>query len=341
MTAIILAQKLLLSAGEFKGPYDNPLYNTWVKRISLAELQTTQKDEPALDSLFSSDLIETISRETLLARYSAMPPAAAQKHAGAGDSIRVGVAVTNLNGVAYGYPVAPSGKFTYIDYADQFTRNAEAPACDNADFWEPLRQAAVACGAFPIAFRPQDVQRSAKGEPDDYAAENLEPWPHDPATFTYSDGGILQNQPLGIAKNLVDMIDCHQNQEQALLPFCLAACEAIRMPMTIFMEANADYVHMIKRLIGVVMGQSGFQDWITALGVNKRIALLDTRARGLKDAIIQGEIDVPALSTTSNSLLRLFFPDGAHMPPGATVPETLGEGQFRIAAQYASENERI
>ena len=336
MTAIILAQKLLFNAGEFAGPYDNPLYNTWVKRISLAGLQATQKDEPALHSLFSSDLIEAISRETLLSRYSTTPPAAAQRHAATGDSIRVGVAVTNLNGVAYGYQVAPAGKFTYIDYGDQFTRNAQAATCDNAEFWEPLRQAAVASGAFPIAFRAKDLQRSAKGEPDDYAAENLEPWAHDPATFTYSDGGILQNQPLGIAKNLVDLIDQHQNQDER---FYLFVAPHANDPGANddFHEANADYVHMIKRLLGVVMGQSGFQDWITALGVNKRIALLDERAAGLKDAILGGEIAVPALATTATSLLRLFFPGGTHMPPGAAQPETLGAAQARIAAQYASE----
>jgi hypothetical protein len=94
---------------------------------------------------------------------------------------------------------------------------------------------------------------------------------------------------------------------------------------------------MIKRLLGVVMGQSGFQGWISALGVNKRIALLDERAEGLKDAILCGEIDVAALATTADSLLRLFFPGGTHMPPGATEPETLGAAQARIAAQYASE----
>jgi hypothetical protein len=39
MTAIILAQKLLYCAGDFHGPYDNPLYNLWVKRIGLSGLQ--------------------------------------------------------------------------------------------------------------------------------------------------------------------------------------------------------------------------------------------------------------------------------------------------------------
>lgn len=112
MTAVILAQKLLYCAGEFKGPYDNPLYNVWVKRITLAGLQATAEDEPALDSLFSSDLIDTISKEELNARYGTTPFAPAQPHSGVGDEMQVGLALTNLNGVAYGYPVQPSGKFT-------------------------------------------------------------------------------------------------------------------------------------------------------------------------------------------------------------------------------------
>src|SRR5271165_486041 len=82
MTAIVLAQKLLYSAGEFQGPYDNPLYNLWVKRISLAGLQDTEEDEPALTSLFSSNLIEAISIEALKSRYAATPLPTAQRHAG-------------------------------------------------------------------------------------------------------------------------------------------------------------------------------------------------------------------------------------------------------------------
>ena len=52
MTAIVLAQKLLYSAGEFQGAYNNPLYNLWVKRISLARLQATEDNEPALTPCF-------------------------------------------------------------------------------------------------------------------------------------------------------------------------------------------------------------------------------------------------------------------------------------------------
>jgi hypothetical protein len=333
-TAIILAQKLMYCADQFKGPYDNPLYNAWVQRISLDELQATGDDEPALHSLFSSNLIEKIAKETLLSRYDGERQPK-HRHAAAGESIRVGVAMTNLNGIAYGYPVTPGGEFVYINYADQLSREVVDATSDNREFWEPLTQAAVACGAFPIAFRPQDVLRSAKTETDDYPATNLKPWLQDPQPYTYSDGGILQNQPLGMAKNLVDLIDCHRDQDNR---YYLFVSPHAKDPDTndSLHAGNADYFHLITRLVSVAIGQSGFQDWITAKDVNARIALLDDRAKGLRDAIKPPDpkIDVPALKTTSESILTLFFPDGKHRAPGARKDETLVDAQKRIAEQY-------
>jgi hypothetical protein len=335
MTAIILAQKLLYNADEFAGPYDNPVYNCWVKGISLQSLQQTQPDEPALHSLFSSDLIEQISKNMLLARYRTAPAPPPIRHSAAAETIRVGVALTNLNGVDYGYPVKPDGKFIYIRYGDQRTRVASADT-DTADFWEPLRQAAVACGAFPFAFRSQDVQRSAKLEPRDYPATNLEPWASDPQTFTYSDGGILQNQPLGMAKNLVDEIDGHDDQESRYYLFVSPNAKDATANDN-FHEANADYLHLLQRLVSVVIGQAEFQDWITAENLNSKIQLLDESAAGLKDAILAGNIDVPALQITADALLALFFPGGAHISPGAQSAETLNDAKARIARQYSAE----
>jgi hypothetical protein len=56
MRGIALAQKLLYGAGD-QGPYNNPLYSLWVKRISLAGLQAREDNEPALSSRFSSSLM--------------------------------------------------------------------------------------------------------------------------------------------------------------------------------------------------------------------------------------------------------------------------------------------
>jgi hypothetical protein len=138
-----------------------------------------------------------------------------------------------------------------------------------------------------------------------------------------------------MAKNLVDLIDHHREDQR----FYLFVSPHAKDPDAndSFHEANADYVHLIKRLMDVVLRQSGFQDWITAQGLNKRVALLDERATGLKNAMLSGDIDVPALATTADSLLKLFFPDGEHRPPGAIEPETLESARDRIAMQYRSE----
>ena len=70
--------------------------------------------------------------------------------------------------------------------------------------WGPLLDAAVASGAFPFAFRAQDIKRQREANT---RTPTLEGWParsKEDKTFTYTDGGVLQNQPIGLAKNLID-----------------------------------------------------------------------------------------------------------------------------------------
>jgi hypothetical protein len=191
----------------------------------------------------------------------------------------------------------------------------------------------VACGAFPFAFRAQGIERSKSIDVDDFNEESLS-WSGEPTTFIYSDGGILQNQPLGMAKNLVDPIDLHRQEKR----FYLFVSPHAKDPTpTDFSTDDADFVPVLKRLVGAATGQAGFQDWITARGINKRVQLLDARAAALKDAIARGKIDVKSLQTTAAAILALFFVDGKHLPPGATKEETLEEAQERTATQYAQE----
>jgi Patatin-like phospholipase len=337
MTAVILAQKLLYAGDEFVGPYDNPVYNTWVKRINLEGLQDTGDEENALQSIFSSDLIKEISEEVVMGRYKNGAPPPAAPHPAVDGQLSVGVALTNLNGLPFTYQVTPKGEFTYIDSGDQMTRPIDAKTCDNAGFWEPLRAGAVACGAFPIAFRTQQISRSKATDPGDFNSPNLqledESW-----EFTYSDGGILQNQPIGMAKNLVDPIDLHL---QARRFYLFVSPHAKDPKPTDFTPEQADYFQLIKRLVGVAIGQSGFQDWIRATEVNKQVQLLDTRASELQKAISRGEIAIQPLQTTATELLRLLFQNNQQIPPGATKPETLPEAQARIAAQYQQEMDKL
>jgi predicted acylesterase/phospholipase RssA len=336
MTATILTQKLLYNADEFKGPYDNPLYNCWVKRIDLKGLLNTGPKEDPLHSIFSSDLINQISAETLLGRYQQNPVPAPQPHSAVNGSIKLGLALSNLNGVDYGQEVVPGGKFIYIKYADQLTRPVVSADADNEDFWTPLASAAVACGAFPFAFRTHELNRSAKTEASDYPGTNLEPWDADPQPYTYSDGGIFQNQPIGMAKNLVDLVDNHLHEESRYYLFISPNAKDATANDN-FREANASYPTLLKRLFGAVFGQSEFHDWITAEQLNERIAKLDQRASQLAAIIQNNQIDITALQTTADTLLSLLFPDGSQQSPGAPHAETVDEAKTRIGLQYAAE----
>ena len=124
--------------------------------------------------------------------------------------------------------------------------------------------------------------------------------------FSYTDGGVLQNQPLGMAKNLVDKIDNHLNTESRFYLFVSPHGKNTSADPS-FREANSDYFRLIKRLLSAIIGQAEFQDWITAEDLNTQIALLDARALGLAAAISNGEIDVHALQTTADDLLKLLF----------------------------------
>lgn len=340
MTAAIVAHKMLLAADEFRGPYDNPLYDVWVKRIGLEGLLDTEdletgKIEPPLRSIFSSDLVERIARETLTARYDAetlLPPVT---HEAAARAISLGMAMTNLNGVDYGHEMYPSGRFLYTQHEDEMKRHLTVEGSDTREVWREIREAAVASGAFPLAFRAKEMDRREA----EYKAEGLVPWEDDPARYTYTDGGVLQNEPLGMAKNLVDEIDLHLNNESRFYLFVSPHGRVTTTDMK-FREAGADYFHMLKRLAKVILGQSEFQDWVTAEQMNEQIALLDSRAEGLAKCLLKDGIDTDALQRTADDLLQVLFHQPERVGPrkvASVGPETIGEAQARIGHQYRAE----
>src|SRR5580658_367021 len=126
MTAAILAQKLLFAKNAFvdaagnPSPYNNPLYDTWVLGISLAALLNTvdkpvaEGGDPATLSLLSSSLIEQIAKSMLLQQDSAgLIPLNGGMHNAidSGRGIRLGLALTNINGINYAHELFGGGKF--------------------------------------------------------------------------------------------------------------------------------------------------------------------------------------------------------------------------------------
>ena len=311
-----------------------------VKRVDLTGLVATEDEdsgeiEPAMRSIFSSNLVEQVLAEIITDRYASGELPAPVSHSAAASSISLGLTLTNLNGVDYGYEMQPRGRFTYTRHDDQMKRVLSVGGTDNPKIWREICDAAVASGAFPMAFRTKELERWRA----DYTRGNLEPWGSDPKRFTYTDGAVLQSEPLGMAKRLVNEIDEHWNNDSRFYLFVTPHGKTSSADSS-FREENADYLHMIRRLAKVVLAQSEFEDWISAEEVNQLVALLDARARDLAESLLEGKGDLSAMKSSAEDLLRLLFrqpKNGGTRRIADIGAETLEKARMRIEHQFAEE----
>ena len=351
MTATILAQKLLFDGPSFvdaagnSSPWKNPLYETWVERITLVGLLDTEDrpiaegGDPALLSVLSSQLIESIAQEKLLAdvQDGAIVDRGAHAAIGPEGEIRLGMALTNLTGINYGLPMLGGGAFQYTRFEDSLRRKLTR-SDRSVETWQQAAAAAVASGAFPVAFRTKDLTRDHA----DYAAQQPLGWSEGARQFNYSDGGILQNQPLGMAKELMDDADGHQHSEERFYLFVSPNPMSDQVDATLN-ENNVNMVRVLGRIGSVYMGQAMFQDWVEADAVNARVARLDAQARQLADSLASGtmtEAELASRTASHAALLQLLYPPQGLQPVGSVLPgdaETQAQAATRLQRQYAAE----
>jgi predicted acylesterase/phospholipase RssA len=389
MTAAMLAEWLMFDGDSMHTADGNPLYHAWVERISLKGLVLLQWDENKWHSLFSSNLVAAIGKEMLvdwMKRPNLRGPHACLEP---GAPLRVGVALTNLNGIDYMIPIVGSdeGGFNYTRSADQQLFLVKAgdktgPVVVTADMkekpstWESLRDAAVGSGAFPFAFRPRGILRSQMefvntmtplwpgiGKPTVEGTTYVEWGANEPSAFAYSDGGVLQNQPLGIAKKLVNAV---VTDHLAVAKTLVAEASAVHLDVarSKSMRATAEHVEktahqdaddrlyvfvspnevkssaedlvadnislrtILPRLLHTYMRQATFHDWIMAESVNQKVRLLDDRAKELADALSNGSVeDLKSLQVASGNLNHLLL--------GVHEAETLVRLRHQYDALYA------
>ena len=333
LSIALAAQKLLYEADALADPYDNPLYHAWVTDIDIAGLLNLQPDESPSCSIFSSDLVETLARKYLLSRYLLSDPPSINSHPALApdQTLRLGLALSNLCGVDYTRPTLASGSFTYTRYEDQFTASF-GPSEDSQTFWAPLEKAAVACGAFPLAFRVQDLLRSL-------TCYNASPF-FDPTCFggkatrlfTYTDGGLFQNQPLGLAKTLVNSIDRHlDSAERAYLFVAPAALTSTSDDS--FCAQEGTFSKVAARLLSAIFDQSRFQDWIEAEKVNGHIASFNAHAVALERQVQNGTLTPEAMHPVLTPLLAQFFGPGKE--------DSLAASRARLQQQFAHEYQAL
>jgi predicted acylesterase/phospholipase RssA len=309
MSVALAASKLLYDADDLSDPYQNALYKAWVVDIDVDALLAFQKDEPSDCSIFSSDLIDNLTKCYLSARYEngVIPPQNTHPAIGPDKSLRLGLALSNLNGIDYGRKTLDGGEFIYSRFQDEFCRTLTL-SDDNETAWQPVQQAAVACGAFPFAFRPHDVQRTrSEFANPDLVTDNLGP---DPLTFTYTDGGVFQNEPLGLAKNFVDEIDNHLNSDTRAYLFVCPDPKMSRADRK-FDAAAGNFRTMFSTLALAILCESRFQDWIRAEEVNKQVELFNARANQVHALLKNGRLTAQPVQAVTSLLLQQLVPADA------------------------------
>jgi hypothetical protein len=343
MTVAMIAQRLLYDGPSMRDPYNNPLYNAWVVDVDIEKLLQRGPQDDLTHSVLSSDFIIELSKTYLTERYD-NPPPPAQPHAALSSDhkLQLGLALSNLNGVDYYRPTQSGDFFVYTRHEDQYITPIDQVPDDRPELWERIRATAVACGAFPAAFRVQDLVRSIWEYPSPDLVKT--PWGgQDSTTFAYTDGGVFQNQPLGMAKNLVELVPegrLHAAQRGYLFiapePKKSAAVANSGGPnVEVFNAANADYQALTSRLADSVLVQAQFQDWSTAEDWNDKLRLLDKRADELQSLFLSGTLTPALTSPVTGALLESFFAEDKTMTPAAAAGLEAARDQLRT--QYADE----
>lgn len=348
MTVAMIAQRLLYDGSSLSQAYDNPLFNAWVSTVNITGLLERASDEPVTHSVLSSDFVIGISKASLTARYDPpQPPPAPQPHPALSwdRKLQLGLALSNLNGVDYSRTTQSGSAFIYTRHEDQLVRSLDQRADDRKEVWEEIRAAAVACGAFPVAFRVQDLVRDIADFTSPWLVRSV--WGGQPkTTFTYTDGGVFQNEPLGMAKNLVEQVPQGRlnSAERGYLFIApkqksSSAVKNSCNPAEGFDAATADYKVLASRLADAVVGQSEFQDWSVAEGYNDKLRLLDDRAAELQTLFLNGTLTPALTSPLSAILLKALFAEKGQLPPAAEAALTAARTQLRL--QYAVEYARF
>jgi hypothetical protein len=325
MSAVILAHKLLYDKEDLARPYDNALHRAWVERADLGKLLELDGDNPEL-SILSTNCLSRIANECIpfVSSCSTMP------HPACAKTVRIGLTLSNLNGIDYSVAIyggdvseslaaglsnvaatgtdalehSRTGRFVYTRYQDELVETFTQGAYYPAD-WKAIREAAVVCGAFPFAFRAMELWRPR----DFYTARGATGFPPTGDRYLFTDGGVFQNEPLGLAKNLVDEVDSGHTSGQERYYLYIAPCARTSSREGQPIKAgDMTVVHMGAALAKAVFNEARFQDWVLAERINQDVVLLDARARELIDLLLSHDVTGANRSLSAGEVMRVTAP---------------------------------
>jgi hypothetical protein len=295
MTAAILSQQLYYGGDRLRDPYNNPLFNAWVKKVNIDGLLMVERKNHKY-SLLSSAVVDDIGAEYI----PDDPGDTLNCHPAAADSLRIGLAMANLNG--FSQEIAGEREsFAYSSYKDQFVcllrcvlpqdgqsassgeevettiqlSELEPRRTGRQVVWRPmlgtcswpiLRLMAMSSGAFPFAFRarrivrtggsPASLMRTRDSSRKATAGDQLYG-----GNYLYTDGGVFENEPVGMAASLAKEIDEKVGSTQRNYLFVAPGKRTIDADP--FFNREDNLLAMAIGLASAVFGQSRFQQWVT------------------------------------------------------------------------------
>ena len=144
--------------------------------------------------------------------------------------------------------------------------------------WAQIRQVALSSGAFPFAFATRQIERHSDQDSDPEAlyfkrdsnrkSQRMETNPQELSDWTkgqyvYTDGGVFENEPIGLAMALIDSLPDSPKRSDPDRFFLFIAPGARKADRDPFLNSSGnDHLSVGKALISAIMGQSRFQEWI-------------------------------------------------------------------------------
>lgn len=313
ITGAMLAQKLLFDGVRLEDPKGNALYQAWVEKANIDGLLKKHKGDNTKTSLLSNGFVKSIGESMILSRYGSYAQPSEQPHPVSAAKIRLGLALTNLNGIDYHVstldPLHSDGKFIQTRHQDRYTVTIESESAkqvrekeeeardeptedevisrnfahDKKEDWQYIVNLAQASGAFPFAFSPIKSHRT--WDSPDYRvrdADNFNLHSSD-GSMAYLDGGVMNNYPLGMARNLAQLNDTKATDYKQRHYFYISPNKK---------TSTADYKKKLDNLIDITVGlgssifnDARFQDWLMTDDFNQKVASIDTRAKSIRDWI--------------------------------------------------------
>lgn len=345
MTACILTQKLMFEAEALRQPYANALYGPWVEDVDIKRLLNLHPSEDPNFSILSSDQIAEIGYTYVMRRYASGKPTPRQRHPAAAESIRLGMAMSNLNGVDYAVEVTdfpdvtnPNNRarrlFTYTRHKDYFTYEVkDGDQDDNPKLWQQLEKISRSSGAFPFAFRLLQIDR--QGKDPSFARSMLST--NQLYSFAYTDGGVFENEPLGLAKNLVDEIDQkHLDHHNRFYLYVAPGAKSSTINPNIRAD-NATYLNTGAALAGAIFTQARFQNWIATSKINEAIRQFERQAKELSDVLLKSPQLRTAFSSVADNLLEVLY----HQGTSDQQQQQITDDHDRLRQQFTEEYDRL